>query len=99
MPRTYASSSRPAAKEEPAIEEFRAMTGMLANLGIEQGKPFAPDARMRAILERAAKIGRDQMLVSGFGSNRPDRFAWPDRNWEYAALRYENGDFELPTGD
>ena len=85
-------------QEEPAIEEFRAMTGMLANLGIEQGKPFAPDARMRAILERAAKIGRDQMLVSGFGSNRPDRFVWPDRNWEYAALRYENGDFELPSG-
>jgi hypothetical protein len=57
-------------QEEPAIEEFRPMTGMLANLGIEQGKPISPDASMRAILERAAKIGRDQMLVAGFGSNR-----------------------------
>jgi len=85
-------------QEEPAQEEFRPMYGMLANLGIEQGKPLAPDPRMRAIFERASKIGRDQMRVAGFGSNRPDRFVWADRRWEYATLRYENGDFELPTG-
>jgi hypothetical protein len=85
-------------EEEPPIEEFRPMYGMLAMLGIEQGKPFAPDERMKAILERAAKVGRDQMLVAGFASSRPDRFVWPDRKWEYAALRFENGDFELPTG-
>ena len=85
-------------QQEPAVEEFRPMYGMLAMLGIEQGKPFAPDARMGAILERAAKAGRDQMLVAGYASTRGDRFVWPDRKWEYAALRYENGDFELPTG-
>jgi hypothetical protein len=85
-------------QEEPAVEEFRPMYGMLAALGIEQGKPFAPDARMKAILERAAKARRDQMLVAGFASSRPDRIVWPDRKWEWAALRYENGDFELPTG-
>ena len=85
-------------QEEPALEEFRPMYGMLAALGIEQGKPFAPDARMKAILEQAAKAGRAQMLVAGFGSSRPDRVVWTDRKWEWAALRYENGDFELPTG-
>lgn len=85
-------------QEEPALEEFRPMYGMLATLGIEKDKPFNPDARMKALLERAAKAGRDQMLVAGFGSARPDRFVWPDRKWEYATLRYENGDFELPTG-
>ena len=53
---------------------------------------------MKAILERAAKAGRAQMLVAGFGSSRPDRIVWPDRKWEWAALRSENGDFELPTG-
>jgi hypothetical protein len=53
---------------------------------------------MRAILERAAKTGRDQMLVAGFASSRPDRMVWRDRKWEWAALRYENGDFETPTG-
>jgi hypothetical protein len=85
-------------QEEPALEEFRPMYGLLAALGIEQGKPFAPDARMKVILERAAKAGRDQMLVAGFASSRPDRIVWRDRNWEWAALRYENGDFETPTG-
>lgn len=85
-------------QEEPPIEEFRPMTGMLAMLGIEQGKPFAPDNRMKAILERAARMGRDQMLVAGFASARPDRVVWPDRKWEYATLRFENGGFELPTG-
>jgi len=85
-------------QEEPAFAEFRPMYGLLAALGIEQGKPFAPDARMKTILERAAKAGRDQMLVAGFGSSRADRFVWTDRKWEWATLRYENGDFELPTG-
>ena len=85
-------------QEEPVVEEFRPMYGLLAALGIEQGKPFAPDARMKAILECAAKAGRDQMLVAGFGSSRPDRLVWNDRKWEWAARRYENGDFELPTG-
>ena len=42
-------------------------------LGIEKGKPFAPDVRMKDILERAAKAGRDQLLVSAFDSPRPDR--------------------------
>ncbi len=41
-------------QEEPALEEFRPMYGMLAALGIEQGKPFAPDARMKVILERGS---------------------------------------------
>lgn len=86
------------AQEEPSIEEFRPMYGLLAMLGIEHGKPFAPAARMKAILERAAKAGRDQMLVAGFASVRPDRLVWPDRKWEYATLVYQNGDFELPTG-
>jgi hypothetical protein len=85
-------------QEEPPIDEFRPMLGILANLGIEQGKPFAPDARMKGILERAAKDGKAQMLVAGFASNRPDIAVWPDRKWEYATLRFENGDFELPTG-
>jgi hypothetical protein len=44
------------------------MYGMLAALGIEQGEPFTPDARMKAILERAAKAGRAQMLVAPWRS-------------------------------
>jgi hypothetical protein len=35
------------------------------------------------------------MLFADFGSNRLDHFVWP--KCQYAALRWKNGDFELPT--
>jgi hypothetical protein len=79
---------------EPPIEELRAMLGVLAELGIVAGQPFAPDERMSAVLERAAREGRDQMLVAAFASDRPDRMVWEDRTWEWAGLRPENGEFE-----
>lgn len=83
---------------EPAIEAWRPQYGELAALGIQKGKPFAPDARLKAILERAAKAGRDQMLVSAFASTRPDRIAWPDRRWEWVGLIGDNADFRTPGG-
>ena len=44
-------------QEEPveALDAERA--GQLAAIGIVKGRPFAPDDRMRAILENAARIG------------------------------------------
>ena len=79
---------------EPAIDELRPMLGMLAELGIEAGKAFEPDARMKGILTEAAVRGRGEMRVSAFASRRPDRIAWLDRMWEWAGLRPENGSFE-----
>jgi hypothetical protein len=83
---------------EPVWTKVPGMYGLLAALGIEKGKPFAPDARMKGILERAAKAGRDQMLVSAFASDRPDRFAWKDRKWEWAGLIPETAQFETESG-
>jgi len=74
------------------------MYGLLATVGIEKGKPFRPDERMRSLLERAARVGRHQMLVSAFASSRPDRIAWPDRSWEWVGLVPDSADFETPTG-
>jgi hypothetical protein len=84
-------------QEEPVTAELRPMYGLLTALGIEQGKPFAPDSSRRELLEHAAKAGREQLLVSGFASNRPDRFVWPDRTWEWAVL-CDDANFELPSG-
>lgn len=83
---------------EPLVPSFLPMYGLLAELGIEKGKPFSPDARMTGILERAAKAGRDQMLVSAFASNRPDRVNWPDRKWEWVGLVPGSAQFETPSG-
>lgn len=85
-------------QEEPVLADNRAMYGLLTALGIERGKEFSPDARTKLILEKAAKAGRAQMLTSAFASDRPDRLAWKERQWEWASLRFENGNFELPTG-
>jgi hypothetical protein len=52
---------------------------------------------MKAILERAARTGNAQMRVQSFSDRRPDRVVWPDRQWEWAALRFENGQFDRPA--
>lgn len=83
---------------EPVVPNFLPMYGLLAELGIEKGKTFQPDDRMRKILERAAKIARDQMLVSAFDSDRPDRVNWPDRKWEWVGLDPGSAQFETPWG-
>jgi hypothetical protein len=72
--------------EEPAVPEWSTMYGPLASLGIAKGQPFQPDARMTELLTRAAREGRDQMLVSAFASARGDIKAWTDRRWEWAGL-------------
>jgi hypothetical protein len=83
---------------EPIVDEFRPMYGLLSALGISKGVPFAPDARMSDILERAAVMGRDQLLASAFASPRPDIMAWPDRRWEWVGLVPDSADFETPAG-
>jgi hypothetical protein len=81
---------------EPAVEDYREHYGELAALGIAKGQPFAPDARMKRILEQAAQNACAQMRVESFADRRPDRVVWKDRQWEWAALRSENGTFDTP---
>ncbi len=82
--------------DEPANPEYRTWYGELAELGIEKGKPFAPDARMKAILEKAAVTGNAIMRVQSFADRRAERIVWPDRQWEWAVLRYA-GDGKFNT--
>jgi hypothetical protein len=85
-------------EEEPMVAAWTPMYGELAALGIEKGKTFDPDPARKAMLERAAKAGRDQMLVAAFAGTRPARIAWPDRKWEWASYVSDNGDFRTPGG-
>ncbi|WP_395334877.1 DUF1254 domain-containing protein [Novosphingobium sp. BL-8H] len=78
---------------QPPFAGYHNEYGALAALGIERGKPFTPDTRMRATLEEAARIGNAQMRVRSFDDDSPERIVWPDRKWEWASLRYEDGDF------
>ena len=71
---------------------------MLSQLGIAKGTPFTPDTLMTAILERAARDGKAQMLAASFDSPRPDRLVWNDRRWEWAGFISGNGNCETPSG-
>jgi hypothetical protein len=79
---------------EPPLQDERSHYGDLAALGIVKGQPFNPDERMKGILEQAAKQGSAQMRVESFADQRPDRMVWPDRQWQWAALRFENGTWD-----
>ncbi|MFD2941902.1 DUF1254 domain-containing protein [Flavobacterium notoginsengisoli] len=83
-------------QREPVYEGYRNYYGELAVLGIKKGQAFKPDARLKAILEKAAKIANAQMRVQSFADRRPDRIVWKDRQWEWVALRFEDGDFNTP---
>jgi hypothetical protein len=82
---------------EPPYEGYRDYYGELAALGIVKGKPFAPDERMKRILEQAAVTANEQMRVQSFADRRPDRIVWSDRKWEWVGLRPENGDFDAKS--
>ena len=50
----------------PVQEQDRFFMAMLAPLGIEKGKPFAPDARQKQILEEGARVGQAMAQTISF---------------------------------
>lgn len=79
---------------EPQVPGWEPFYGELAELGILAGQPFEPDERMQQILVRAAELGSGQMRVRAFADRRSDRVVWPERQWQWASLRPENGTFD-----
>ena len=67
---------------EPAEAFGKEKLGRLASIGIVQGKPFNPDARMKKILDQAAKEGVAMSRVIAFDSRQPAAKVYPGRNWE-----------------
>ena len=55
--------------------------GFFASIGIEKGKPFAPDARMKKILEEAAAVGDATARTLTYQSRIPEAFYYPDSTW------------------
>jgi hypothetical protein len=57
------------------------MRGLMASLGIEKGKPFQPDDRMKEILSAGADVGMKMAQSLRFSDYLPDTKYWPDRQW------------------
>jgi len=73
---------------EPAEALDPELAGQFAAIGIEKGKEFAPDARMRKILEKAVAVGNAASRSLGMGADPVDRFrfygkdsAWWNMLW------------------
>jgi hypothetical protein len=46
----------------------------MQSIGIEKGKPFAPDEKRRALLEEAAKVATAIARANSFASREPETY-------------------------
>jgi hypothetical protein len=72
---------------EPSDLFSKEQLGRLASLGIEKGKPFNPDARMRGILDQGAKQGVAMARTIVYACRDSEINYWPDRHWEKMFIR------------
>jgi hypothetical protein len=69
-------------QQEPAGAGEPETMGLLAAVGIVKGKPFAPDERMRKILQDAVVVGNATARTVSFAPRAEDGFAYyPDSAW------------------
>src|SRR5262245_23197377 len=68
-------------QHEPADAFDPETVGTWASIGIKKGKPFAPDARMKATLTEAVAVGNAAARAITFASREPRVKYFPDRQW------------------
>lgn len=71
---------------EVVDERDRFYLAMLRQLGIEQGRAFAPDERLTRILEQAAGAGELMAQANTFAKRFAGARYWPDRRWDLAIV-------------
>ncbi|MFZ5451573.1 MAG: DUF1254 domain-containing protein [Thermodesulfobacteriota bacterium] len=69
-------------QEEPedSLDEIR--LGYFQSIGIQKGKPFAPDARMKKILTEAAAVGDATARTILFHTRDKAAYYYPNSNWQ-----------------
>ncbi|WP_299822160.1 DUF1254 domain-containing protein [uncultured Jannaschia sp.] len=66
---------------EPSDSYHPEVLGQLAAIGIEKGKPFQPDERMKKILTEAASVGNATARTITFRPRMADAYYYPDGTW------------------
>lgn len=61
------------------------LRGLFASIGIQKGKPFAPDERMTKILTDAVAIGNATARALSFRPRDESSYAYPNSGWYYPA--------------
>ena len=69
-------------QEEPNSAMDPETLGLLASIGIEKGKTFAPEPRMKKILEEAALVGNATARAILFRSRDEEAALYPGSAWE-----------------
>jgi hypothetical protein len=83
---------------EPVQPQDKVMVGLLATIGIERGKPFNPQGKMKVAMERGVKDAyfyMQQMDARLFASS----LYLPDRHWSFVMVPDEMNGFEFVTED
>jgi hypothetical protein len=73
-------------QEEPNEAQDPEILGVLASIGIEKGKPFAPDARMKKILTESAAVGNATVRSILMKPRDKEFFYYPDGSWRNPLL-------------
>ena len=69
-------------QEEPLDAIDPEVRGLLASIGIQKGKPFEPDARMKSILTDAAAVGNATARAINFSTRAEEAFYYPNSAWK-----------------
>jgi hypothetical protein len=71
-------------QHEPGDAFDPEIVGLFASIGIKKGKPFAPDARMKAILIDAVAVANATARAIVFAPRDQRAKVYPDRQWDSA---------------
>lgn len=67
------------------------LRGLIASIGIQKGKPFNPDARMKKILTEAVAVGNATARAIAFQTRDPQGYYYKDSFWKTA---FVGGDYQ-----
>jgi hypothetical protein len=68
-------------QEEPSEALDPETLGLLASIGIEKGKPFAPDERMKKILTEAVAVGNVTARALAMRPRMQEAYYYPNSAW------------------
>ena len=69
-------------QEEPSDSLDPVTLGFFHSIGIQKGKPFVPDERMKKILTEAAAVGAATARTVLFHTRNRDAYYYDDSNWQ-----------------
>ncbi len=69
-------------QEEPSESLDPIRLGFYASIGIEKGKAFAPDSRMKKILTEAAAVGDATARAIAFRMRQKEAYYYADSKWQ-----------------